>query len=86
MLQSSLEDSEVEEQKYHQHAPASEPALRARVSIWLDGLGRTLFAQVWETLAQRGLVKLRSHTHQDCEDHGLEYDHVYDRILSVYKD
>ncbi|KAG0028212.1 hypothetical protein BGZ81_004938 [Podila clonocystis] len=87
-LLSSLADSEVEEQTVH-HRYASEAGLRARVSIWLDGLGRTLFAQVWETLAQRDLVKLRSRVDHDCGDHKdkskIEYDHVEDRVLSVYK-
>ncbi|KAG0026590.1 hypothetical protein BGZ82_009392 [Podila clonocystis] len=88
LLLSNLADSEVEEQTVH-HRHATEAGLRARVSIWLDGLGRTLFAQVWETLAQRDLVKLRSRVDHDCGDHNdkskIEYDHVEDRVLSVYK-
>ncbi|KAI9238394.1 MAG: hypothetical protein BYD32DRAFT_435760 [Podila humilis] len=74
VLQSSLE-AEAEERTY---LHASEPALRARVSIWLDGLDRVLFAQVWENLAQRGLVRLRDHAHHD--------DHVEDHASSIYKD
>ncbi|KAF9371016.1 hypothetical protein CPB97_002294 [Podila verticillata] len=76
VLQSSFE-AEAEERTY---LHASEPALRARVLIWLDGLDRALFAQVWETLAQRGLVRLRSHAHHDYKDH------VEDHVSSVYKD
>ncbi|KAG0327758.1 hypothetical protein BG000_000804 [Podila horticola] len=90
VLLSSLADSEAEEQTIHHRPAASEAGLRARVSIWLDGLGRTLFAQVWETLAQRGLVRLRGDVDHDCGDHSsdkiIEYDRVEDRVLSVYKD
>ncbi|KAF9322643.1 hypothetical protein BG006_002188 [Podila minutissima] len=90
-LLSNLEDSEIEEQAIHHRPAASESGLRARVAIWLDGLGRTLFAQVWEDLTQRNMVRLRSHVDHDRGDHNggrskTKYDHVEDRVLSVYKD
>ncbi|KAG0353128.1 hypothetical protein BG005_007520 [Podila minutissima] len=90
VLLSNLEDSEIEEQAIHHRPAASESGLRARVSIWLDGLGRTLFAQVWEDLTQRNMVS-RSRVDHDCGDHNggkskIKYDHVEDRVLSVYKD